>query len=346
LIGDGPAASHLYTMRSDFKDFDLRVEARINARGNSGVIFRSKFGPSSPAKKPWFPQGYEAQIESSGQATKKTGSIFAITNGPNNGSADVSVRESPVPAGQWFTLEISARGSQFVIRVDGVETAVSSDTEFKRGHIVLQQHDAMTVVEFRKIEIKEWSAKTGNRLPVDRSQSHAFFNGKDLAGWEGLKGFWHVKDRALVGRVPEGAKSAHTFLCSKREFGDFEVKFRARLAGGVGNSGFQFRSKFRDPKTFWLVGPQCEICAQDRNRKYPTGSLVTEPTGQPSVAPVAADVDRIFKLADFNDFEIRCVGKHVRIKVNGLTTVDADFPSMPDQGLIGWQMHGKNPPRE
>jgi hypothetical protein len=243
-------------------------------------------------------------------------------------------------------MEVIAQGSQIVIKVDGVETARYLDSHFKTGHIALQQHDANTVVEFRKIEIKESSAKTGSRLPVDPSRSNTFFNGKDLAGWEGLKGFWHVKDHALVGRVPEGAKSAHTFLCSKREFGDFELKFRARLAGGVGNSGFQFRSKFRDPKTFWLVGPQCEICVQDRNRKYPTGSLVTEPTGEPSVAPAAADVDRIFKLADFNDFEIRCVGRHVRIKLNGETTVDADFPSMPSKGLIGWQMHGKETPRE
>ncbi|HEV8000684.1 MAG TPA: SUMF1/EgtB/PvdO family nonheme iron enzyme, partial [Planctomycetaceae bacterium] len=213
------------------------------------------------------------------------------------------------------------------------------DQEFKllqRGHWATDQ-DAPGTPD---------SAKTGTRRPVDSSRSNTFFNGKNLAGWEGLKGFWQVEDHALVGRVPEGAKSAHTFLCSKREFSDFEVRFRARLAGGVGNSGFQFRSKFRDPKTFWLVGPQCEICVQDRNRKYPTGSLVTEPTGEPSLAPVAADVDRIFKLADFNDFEIRCVGKHVRIKVNGLTTVDADFPSMLDEGFIGWQMHGKNPPRE
>ena len=191
------------------------------------------------------------------------------------------------------------------------------------------------------VTIAEHSPTAAASQTVDRS----FFNGRDLDGWHGLPGFWHVNDHALVGTVPVGQK-AHTFLCSKREYKDFELKFRARLLGGVGNSGVQFRSKYRDAKTFWLVGPQCEICAQDRNRKYPTGSLVTEPTGEPSVAPAAADVDRIFKLADFNDFEIRCVGKHVRIKVNGLTTVDADFPSMPDEGLIGWQMHGKNPPRE
>ncbi|HEV8067611.1 MAG TPA: family 16 glycoside hydrolase [Planctomycetaceae bacterium] len=345
LIGAGSATSHLYTKRGDFKDFTLRLEARINAGGNSGVIFRSKFGPAWPTNNPKFPLGYEAQIDSTAH-TAKTGSLFVISGGAGSGSAVVSIRESPVPAGEWFTMEVMAKASHIVIKVNDQETANYSDSHFRSGHIALQQHDANTVVEFRNIRIQELSANASTRSPASRPQNSSFFNGRSLAGWEGLPGFWHVRDHALVGSVPQGSKSAHTFLCSKREFRDFEIKFRARLAGGVGNSGFQFRSKFRDPNTFWLVGPQCEICAQDRKRKYPTGSLVTEPTGEPSLAPKAADVDRIFKLADFNDFEIRCVGKHVWIKLNGLTTVDADFPSMPDEGFIGWQMHGGNPPRE
>ena len=78
----------------------------------------------------------------------------------------------------------------------------------------------------------------------------------------------------------------------------------------------------------------------------PTGSLLTEPSVTPSVAANANQIDRLFKVADFNDFEIRCVGQHVRIKLNGETTVDAAFPSMPSEGLIGWQLHGKDPPRE
>jgi hypothetical protein len=229
--------------------------------------------------------------------------------------------------------------------VNDQTTAEYDDSHFRSGHIALQQHDAKTVVEFRNIRIQEHPANSSTRSPAGRPREASFFNGRNSDGWHGLAGFWHVKDQSIVGTVPVGQK-AHTFLCSDREYKDFELKFRARLLGGIGNSGVNFRSKIRDPQKFSLVGPQCEICAQDRNRKYPTGSLVTEPTGEPFLAPVAADVDRIFKLGDFNDFEIRCVGQHVRIKVNGQTTVDADFPSMPDQGLIGWQMHGGNPPRE
>ncbi len=188
-------------------------------------------------------------------------------------------------------------------------------------------------------------ALAGAKSSASGPQSASFFNGRNLDGWQGLSDFWHVKNRAIVGTVPIG-KRAHTFLCSNREYKDFELKFRARLLGGVGNSGVQFRSKIKDPVKFTVVGPQCEICGLGRARPYAPGSLVSEPHGTPDVPAAADQVARIYREADFNDFEIRCVGQHVRIKLNGQTTVDADFPAMPDEGLIGWQMHGNDPPRE
>ncbi len=193
-----------------------------------------------------------------------------------------------------------------------------------------------------------WVSKP-SRQPVDSSAAdfpdQSFFNGNSLDGWHGLRPFWHVKDHAIVGTVPVGQK-AHTFLCSKREYKDFELKFRARLLGGVGNSGVNFRSKIKDAQKFTVVGPQCEICGGDGSSVYPTASLVSEPHGKPAVVPPADQVARVFEETDFNDFEIRCVGQHVRIKLNGQTTVDADFRSMPDAGVIAWQMHGSRPPKE
>ena len=50
LIGSGPALSHLYTERGDFTDFHLRVEARFNEGGSSGVYLRCPFGPSLPRR--------------------------------------------------------------------------------------------------------------------------------------------------------------------------------------------------------------------------------------------------------------------------------------------------------
>jgi hypothetical protein len=54
-------------------------------------------------------------------------------------------------------------------------------------------------------------------------------------------------------------------------------------------------------------------------------------------------VKEALKETDFNDYYIKCAGKHVTIKLNGQTTVDDDFPTMPDEGIIAWQIHAGPP---
>src|SRR5262245_15826057 len=72
-----------------------------------------------------------------------------------------------------------------------------------------------------------------------------FFNGKSLDGWDGLNQYWSVKDGAIVGFTAEDPKF-NTFLCSKKKYKDFELKFQVRLKDGVGNSGVQIRSEIVD----------------------------------------------------------------------------------------------------
>jgi hypothetical protein len=50
-------------------------------------------------------------------------------------------------------------------------------------------------------------------------------------------------------------------------------------------------------------------------------------------------VNKVLKLNHFNDYSIKCGGKHVTIKVNGVTTVDDGFKKMPAEGIIAWQLH-------
>ena len=157
LTGLGAEVSHLYTVRDDFVDFHLRVETRINDGGNSGVGIRTPFGPKWPEKSPKWMTGYEAQINSTGKDVNKTGSLYAPGTTP-----PVAVRESLVPPGKWFELEVIAEGNQIVVKVNGRTTAEYTDDQrrFAKGCLALQQHDFGTVAEFRKIEIKE--------LPADR----------------------------------------------------------------------------------------------------------------------------------------------------------------------------------
>jgi hypothetical protein len=100
-------------------------------------------------------------------------------------------------------------------------------------------------------------------VPSDEDKAHGeFFNGKDLTGWEGLTDkFWSVKDKAIVGSTLLDGNTFNTFLCSKKKYKDFELKFKVRLIGKgwTGNSGVQIRRKIANPKTYAVAGPQADI---------------------------------------------------------------------------------------
>ncbi len=179
----------------------------------------------------------------------------------------------------------------------------------------------------------------GNTAGADDA-GHAFFNGKDLTGWEGLSQYWKVQNGAIVGSTkPDGLKF-NTFLCSKRKYKDFELKFQVKLTGEgwSGNSGVQIRSEIANPKTLAVRGPQCDMGDQ-----Y-WGSLYGELFGGMMKQSPQNVVKRVLKPTDFNDYYIKCVGKHVTIKLNGETTVDQDFAKLPPEGIIAFQLHANQKP--
>jgi hypothetical protein len=162
-----------------------------------------------------------------------------------------------------------------------------------------------------------------------------FFNGKDLSGFEGLTEYWSVRDGAIVGSTPEGLKF-NTFLCSKRQYGDFELKFQVKMTKS-GNSGVQIRSKIANMERFAVAGPQCDMGGPF------WGSLYGELFGGMMKAADPKVVKSVLKEDDFNDYYIRADGKHITIKLNGETTVDEDFAKAPDTGIIAFQLHAGGP---
>ncbi len=160
-----------------------------------------------------------------------------------------------------------------------------------------------------------------------------FFNGKDLTGWKGLPEHWSVKDGMIAGTTqPKGIKF-NTFLCSEKEYSNFELSFKVKLSAS-GNSGVQVRSRIIDPKKFVVGGPQC-----DMGQQY-WGSLYGEQFGGMMKASDAAKVKKVVKVGEFNDYYLRCDGKHVTIKINGETMLDGEFAKMPEKGIIAFQAHG------
>jgi hypothetical protein len=178
--------------------------------------------------------------------------------------------------------------------------------------------------------------------PTARCADTAAGDFLDPGNWEGVMEYWSLKDGVITGSTPNGL-TFNTFLCSKKKYKDFELRFQVKLTGKgwTGNSGVQVRSRIRDSaqdkKNFAVEGPQCDMGAQ-----Y-WGSLYGEHFGGMMKQSPPDVVRRVLKADDFNDYAIKVAGKHVTIKLNGETTVDQDFPNLPDEGIIAWQLHQGGP---
>jgi serine/threonine protein kinase len=150
LTGRGPQ-SHLFSERGDYENFHLRAECRINFGGDSGLFFRSLFGPG-------FPVGYEAQILPTRPVGHlATGTLFEFGNGGKEIAHFETANNQLMAPDTWFTQEVIADGDHVVILVNGkkaVDEKLPSGYR-RKGHLALQQFSLGTVVEFCRIEIEE-----------------------------------------------------------------------------------------------------------------------------------------------------------------------------------------------
>ncbi len=171
---------------------------------------------------------------------------------------------------------------------------------------------------------------------ADEPGYRPLFNGKDLTGWDGDTMLWKVADNSIVGDSP-GIKH-NQFLCTKEEYGDFELKLEFRVKDGVGNSGVQFRTK-RVPNSTEVSGYQADI-----GEKY-WGCLYDESRRNKVLVQPPASFEATLKKGDWNEYSIRAEGDHIVLKMNGVTTVDYREPDadIARTGIIALQVHSGGP---
>ncbi len=139
ITGDGPA-SHLFYMKEKCVNCEFKAEVKINHGGNSGMYFRTAFGPG-------FPKGYEAQVDNTHTDPVRTGSLYNF----------VKVFEQLIPDDTWWTQHIIVEGNHIQIFVNDKKTVdfVDEKNTFTDGYLALQQHNAGSVVEFKNLMIRQ-----------------------------------------------------------------------------------------------------------------------------------------------------------------------------------------------
>ena len=166
---------------------------------------------------------------------------------------------------------------------------------------------------------------------AEKSEGYVLlFNGKDLSGWDGDPDIWSVKDGLIIGSTDNKGLKANTFLISKQNYGDFVLKAEIKLRNH--NSGIQVRSE--DKGNYVVHGYQADAASGNW-----WGSLYGEKTGRGVIANGWKDKgETVVKTGDWNQYEITCKGKHITLKLNGLTTVDIE-DDMSSDGVIALQVH-------
>ncbi len=137
LVGRGPR-SHLFSPQT-YTNLQFKAEAKLNAKGNSGMYFRTRLMPG-------WPNGYESQVENTSPDPQRTGSLYNRAK----------MLEQLVADDTWWTQQIIAIGNRIIIKVDDkiVVDFVDERGSFTAGHMALQQHDPGSVVHYRNVMVK------------------------------------------------------------------------------------------------------------------------------------------------------------------------------------------------
>lgn len=189
------------------------------------------------------------------------------------------------------------------------------------------------------------------------------FNGKDLTGWDGNKDFWSVKDGVIQGQTTkENPTKGNTFLVwTGGDVADFEMHFKFKITGG--NSGVQYRSKLKDPKTWSVGGYQADFESgktysgilyeeQGRGILAQRGTKVTiGPDGkkkEEKLAMSSEELQKAIKADDWNDYVIVAKGNHLTHKINGNVTAEVIDEEEGEKqgaksGILALQLH-QGPP--
>ena len=155
IVGTGEFC-HLFYMKEKYKDFELKIDCKVNKNGNGGVYIKV------PQKeKGWPVKGFELQMNNSHSDKVKTGSLYNI----------VRIYKAQHGDDEWFTYHLIAKGNTLTVSVNGevlyqyvdpveafpVPEQVTEKNKriSQEGFIALQQHDPGTVVGFKNIKVKK-----------------------------------------------------------------------------------------------------------------------------------------------------------------------------------------------
>ncbi len=174
----------------------------------------------------------------------------------------------------------------------------------------------------------------------------SLFNGENTDGWIQKNGIatYRVEDGMIIGKTAPG--SPNSFLCTEKDYGNFELVFEINLMNNELNSGVQIRSQTENPKNGEAYGrvngPQIEIEASGENGAE-AGYIYGEACGGWMTPDDKLTPHKHFKDGEWNTYKIIAEGSRIQVWINDQLISDLvdeeKFETHPT-GFIGLQVHG------
>jgi hypothetical protein len=152
------------------------------------------------------------------------------------------------------------------------------------------------------------------------------FNGQDLTGWTyGAKAGngYQVRDGALYSTVADGGN-----LFTEKEYANFVLRFDFKLTPGA-NNGIAIRSPMEGQIAY--KGTEIQVL-DDTAEKY---SKLRPEQYHGSIYDVfPAERGHLKPVGEWNSEEITANGRHITVKLNGATIVNANLDDVKDEAKL------------
>jgi putative membrane-bound dehydrogenase-like protein len=249
---------------------------------------------------------------------------------------DYAATKVELTDGRVVTGIVKAQDGTSVTVVTANETLVIPRSEIdslKPSELSMMPDDLLKPLGDREVRSLIAYLQSPQQTPILVTEENAkdFFNGKDLAGWDGDAKLWSVENGEIVGKSP-GIKR-NEFLKSHMTAEDFRLTLKVKLVPNKENSGVQFRSEALPDGE--MKGYQADIGEGWWGKLY-------EENGR-AVLSDNKSGQGVVKKDDWNEYEIVAVGSRIKTFLNGKPCVDLDDPKGAKRGIFALQIHSGGP---
>lgn len=303
----------------DYQDFELTIDWKIEKEGDAGLYLRG-----SPQVQIW-----DTALTRVG-AQVGSGGLYNNQINPKN---PLKVADNPV--GEWNTFRVIMRGERVTVYLNGelvVDNVILENywdrkiPIFIKDAIELQAHGNHIV--YRNIYVRELTPQPG--YTPDEVGFEPLFDGSSLFNWTGNTTDYYPVNGELVVDPKRGGKGN---LYTKKEYGDFHMKFDFQLTPGA-NNGLGIRTPLEGDAAY--VGMELQILdntspiyAKLQPYQYHGSVYGIIPAKQGFLKPVG----------EWNEQEVIAEGNHIKVILNGEVITDGDIVQAIKDGTPDHKEH-------